>query len=280
MELFRSAIRNRSWCKDPDEWLESLEIGNEAPLIAILLEVLTNVTTLKIYGFGSEEHLIFQAIERIRYNLKECEPNKITDLVFNSGHDSHDLVIIRQLLTLQSIHTIKIRNMVALTERNDEDRDRNVWDGQVRTFPNIHNIEFLRCDINPKVMYDFLEEYKNLRTFAYKKPRGDNLSFDPYWLCVTLLAHAKDSLIELTTVSPTDDDYYYPRMRYLHQFNKLQKLHITYEVLCGEHPESHHSISELIPRSIVELRLGFSRESFTGYVHLNKDSRSIAHVGA
>ncbi|KAK3170822.1 hypothetical protein OEA41_002906 [Lepraria neglecta] len=201
LELFKQAVKNigRLTESEVNGWIKSIDEGDEDPLIALLLLLLPNITTLHYQSFLPTQPCIDKALEL----MTEYEPpgslTKLRNIHFKGIDDVDpyqeysDFEVIRDFASIPSVRSISGQRLG--TDANDLMFSR--------LFPpsssNLTSLDLIDSDINPKSLSEFLFITNELQRFNYIPSRLNNLpeTFDPFWIRTALQSNAMGTLKSL-----------------------------------------------------------------------------------
>ena len=200
--LLRRALRATGLLKDTEigNWIKSITKGDEHPLIASLLILLPNLTSLNYSSFVFSEPCIFQALCIITDSCNHSGPLKrlrevqCDYLNVKDYNDYGDLELIRSIARLPSIQSICGQGLVA-------DIDNTFVTGW-RTLPSskITTLKLTNSAIDIKTLSEFLYTTHRLEHFTYS-PFDSNSHpeyFDPFRIRTSLQQNARKTLKTLS----------------------------------------------------------------------------------
>lgn len=233
-----------------NEWLAEIDKGNEEPLIALLLFILTNLREFQVDTEFGWMHYIFEALDIIANKKNSCSLTKLHSVNFKytATHDDFvDFQCVKAFAVLPSVTSINSCIMGydtnGLLPFSPSDTDTNVT-----------NLSFKECLIDPKTMSEFLSTTRNLQSFFYSPSESANIpaNFDPFWIRTALLAYARDTLKSLTILANGLESHF---MGSLAKFTCLDFVETDLRLLTGDSSISIHKLSTVLPSSIVNIKL-------------------------
>ena len=256
LELFKQAVKNtgRLTESEVNDWIKSIDEGDEDPLIALLLLLLPNITTLHYQSFLPTQPCIDKALEL----MTEYEPpgslTKLRNVHFKGIDDVDpyqeysDFEVIRDFASIPSVRSISGQRLG--TDANDLMFSR--W------FPpsssNLTSLDLIDSDINPKSLSEFLFITHELQRFNYIPSRPNNLpeTFDPFWIRTALQSNAMGTLKSLRLLP---NGHARILMGSLNEFKCLESLETDFRLLFGDPALYYLGLAAILSSSIMEVRL-------------------------
>ena len=255
LELFKQAVRpniDDAYDGMEDEWFTSIDQGDEEPLIALLLLLLPNLRKLRFDSVFESCFCIEQALRTIMDHEDSASLRKLhtVDLRYAATTDSDYLGfnLVRLISALPSLTHIC---GYGVGSRPDD----LYYTPDLTSYPiNVTSLRFSECCVNPKSLFDFLWNSRNLQHFEYTpmEPASDTADFDPFWIRSALLAHAYRTLKTLTILAGENEKSF---MGSLEDFLSLEFLQTDLQLLMGDPSKTLRVAFQLLPSSIVNLRL-------------------------
>ena len=272
LELFKQAVWANIDSADDEmeeDWLTSINAGNEEPLVALLLLLLPNVRKLRL-DFGLDTcFCIKQALLTIMNHEHSASLRKLQTMDFlwsaNIDGDLLYLGLARHIGALPSLtrirgHGIGIRPVLddecsmILDDWNFNPEDLFYTPDPIMYPINVTSLCFLRCCVNPKSLFDFLGSSNKLQHFYHipMEPASLTSKFYPFWIRTALVAHADKSLKTLTILAGEREKSF---MGSLVNFTSLEFVQTDLQLLMGDPSMTLLVAFQLLPSSIVHLRL-------------------------
>ena len=263
MSCLREAIRNKPYLTDEARvsWLMGLEKGDEEPLIALLFSLLPNLSKLTI---NTSSHLGFEEIEclRLQFALDEVLEtpsrsllSKLHTVELKSGAwNAFDTF--RRLIQIPSL---RIMRAAGLLTRN---YDTPLMHASIER-SGIRTLILDHCDTGTKAIASAIESIKSLECFSYldMTDHAAETQPDPYWIRVSLLANARDTLRFFQYFHrPVKEDSVLRNIthRYLcslRGFRALETIVVDHLLLFSNDLQGHHTFATELPRSSRNLLL-------------------------
>ena len=254
LELFKQAIRrNMDHANNKtQDWLAYIDIGDEEPLIALLLLLLPNLRIVRFDSVGESNFCIEEALRAItdQENSASLRKLRTVDLrcVMTPWGDFMGFNLIRLIGALPSLTRIYGYGVGTCPEDL-------YYTPYVITHPtNVTSLRFLRCCISPKSLFEFLSSSRNLQHFFYVPmgPASFIAEFDPFWIRTALLAHAQGTLKTLTLLA---GEYEKSFMGSLDNFTSLEFIRTDLRLLMGDPSKTLRVAFQLLPSSLINLKL-------------------------
>ena len=255
-ELFAKAVDPASHVlsRDVTKWRSDVISGNEDAVIALLLVLLPNISSLAI-GQTSPGSNIFETIDQVAKASKTPILSKLTTVMISDDGRDGPLEAISVLKPFALMPSVKELSCFGVT-----DQFSHITRVPSCSMPvgisNITHLEFIRCGRIAQGLYRLLTGFKALNSFTYFSPRYSGSEDDElFWIRITLLAHARQTL----EVLRIDDNYFEQAfLGDLSQFEVLRSLETIYHSL--EEPEKIYDtcdddVVEKLPASIQEIKL-------------------------
>ena len=227
--LFIEAVRKTSFVprNDVPHWITRVTEGDRDPIFALLCLLLPNLTTITLQDQEESADLFPKTIQRIAKAEKKMflAHLRTVDITFTSGNDHQDLEWMKMFATLPHVQSIHVQSM-GVIESDDLIDDGRLF---VPDQYDLGEITFTKSGLRSKVLCQLLQSIKALRIFSYEEPDERYTPFEPFWMRVSLLAHAKHSLESLKIL--------YPKMQEgellgsLREFTALKKLETNIRLL-------------------------------------------------
>ena len=240
--LRKAAVKPKEWTLGI--WLQNIETVSEEPIFAMLLLLLSNLTTLKLKDIPFRRGSMYL---RVLYCTvrRQIENAPLSRLRHVQASQIHLLGLLAALPTVTSVHGLGITA-----------NEYHGWDQvQLPPNPNVRDLVFTECSINPKCLFNFLCGFHALRSFTYdcnhasEEPRRN---FDFAWVRGGLLACAKSTLESLTLLSHNKDHHWMEEIR---SFSSLRNLHTESQILFTESRRHQGSLVLALPPKLETLKL-------------------------
>lgn len=255
MELFEHTIQDCAMIEgqlEKQKWIEQLNVGDEDPVIAMLLLMLPNLTDLRLADCRSSYCIQYMAMRisgtKDKPALTRLSAIELGDSVFRGNPDNGDLVV--SLSSLPSVKHLSASNLRSINVLGNDFVRGQINDRDFKS--RITHISFANCAFYSAVLSSILTWSKNLTSFSYCSTRGSN-SFahsDYKWIRDALLAEAKDTLRDLKIYSYNEDF-----MGDLKDFTVLQNVSTSSRLLFGLDRKKKHTLAQILPATIITLRL-------------------------
>ena len=255
-ELFANAVdpASHDLSRDVTKWKSDVISGNEDAVIALLLVLLPNISSLAI-GKTSPGSNIFETIEQVAKTSKTPILSKLTTVMISDDCRDGLLESIRVSKPFALMPSVKELRCFGVTDKSAQINRRLSCSMHVG-ISNITHLEFIRCGRIAQGLRWLLLGIKVLKSFTYSSPRDsefeDNQLFS---IKTTLLAHARQTL-EVLRID--DNNFEQVFLGDLSQFEVLRSLETIYHSL--EEPEKmcdlcDDKVVEKLPASIQEIKL-------------------------
>ncbi|CAF9926402.1 MAG: hypothetical protein ALECFALPRED_003434 [Alectoria fallacina] len=272
MELFRQAIMSSPFVPDHNfgYWINELEKGDEAEVLALIVMRLPNVENFKLLHEGRNECCISRTIQLIAESQGTEAPSRLKEVQIGWGDEtvSGDVDWLHIFSALPSVKAIEARNVGHDRDCNDPDCRRNRytfdedWDYSYDCHAwshdpdstldpktsNVTHLTFSNCEINTRRLLEFLEGLPALEYIDYLGAMDPS---EPGEIISALLAHTNHSLqtLRLKTCNELHRDSYFTVD--LAKFEVLKELEIESESLpLFKYASAGNKLAELLPPSI------------------------------
>ena len=255
LELFKQAVRaniDDAYDEMMDDWFASIDEGDEEPLVALLILLLPNLRELRIDSVAESCFCIEQALRTMIDHEDSAALRKVHTVDLRcAGTTEGDFLgfnLVRLIGALPSLTRLDGHGVGTCPEDLFYTPDLVVYPIKVTS------LRFLRCCVNPKSLFDFLSTSRNLQHFYYTsmEPASDTADFDPFWIRKALLAHAQGTLKTLTILA---GEHVKSFMGSLDDFMSLESVETDLQLLMGDPSMTLRSAYQLLPSSLVNLRL-------------------------
>lgn len=251
VKLFNAAIRSCAMIsgdEEQDQWCESIMTGEEDAVVALLLLMLPNLVTLRLDN--CDGHLISHTLARISSSGDKVALTQLSAVQFGQGFNDRIFDydgILPSLTLLPAVKRISALNV------GNPFIQQDVYPQARRPGAKspVTHLSFTNCCYHPMVLSRVMQGLENLTIFSYcSEVALSHAEPEPSWLRDTLLAHAKDTLRELTIYSWKDGF-----MGSLKEFTVLVKVSTSARLL--QDPSSHiePALSQTLPRQLTILKL-------------------------
>lgn len=236
-------------------WHQSIDDGDHAALLALIILHCPNLSTLDFDSRASRTKWIFDFIERINEN-KGCNPlSHLKHVRFKQSRpDPHfEPFDIRGFLSLPAIEAIEVHQLNGV-------QHHGIGSPMPCQNSNVHSLTLTRCGFDSMAIFGLLEATRHLKSFTLHRTGMVN-----YWIRATLLAFAKDSLEYLSLHANIASGF--PQNIYagqLSMFTALKTLELDAAML---EIDRHSGIGDLrthLPPSLQFLRLDCFLRYFNG----------------
>ena len=255
LDLFKQAVRAN--VDDPyddieDDWIASIDGGDEEPLIALLLLLLPNLRRVRLDSVPQLSLCTEQALKTILDHEDSASLRKLhtVDLRGAATTDSDFLsfTLVRLFAALPSVTGIYSHGVGTCPE------DLLSHPFLINYPTSVTSLRFLRCCVDPKSLFEFLSCSINLQHFYYipMESASDTADFDPFWIRTALLTHAHNTLKTLTILAGEHEKSF---MGSLEGFTSLESLQTDLQLLTVGPSLTLRFGIQLLPSSIVNLRL-------------------------
>ena len=234
---------------EASKWLERLRLGDEGPIVSMLLLLLPNLSALKV----ESPDLDRVWIEDTLYHIATAKgPGAPLSRLRHARMPGVKLLgLVAALPSIRSLHGSGIK--VAHTE---------TWpDDMLSSTSNVRDLTFSECAINAKRLFVILGAFKSLRSYTYdsdpsydKYGNDAEVKFDPYWMICALSAYARSTLESLTLLSHDSDRQYMGDIR---GFEALRHLHTESQMLTSsvENRRNLKCLVRALPPKLETLKL-------------------------
>ena len=251
MALFVEAIQKSSFVH-PDlvsYWITCVKAGDENPILALLLLLLPNLSTLSLRDGQSWEGPLQETIQRIAGAEKPMFLMRLVtvEFMFHFWEFEADLNWLGMFAALPLVQSLHFNNVT------DEQGD-NVITESPYVAPasyNITEITFTNSGLRPILLFQLLETVKGLKVFSYVQPNESSCRFELFWIRGALLANAKHSLEYLRILPLGTENFGF--LGALCGFTALKEVEIHIRLLCRR--PAFDKLADLLPISIEKLYL-------------------------
>lgn len=226
-----------------------IETGDEDYIIAMLLVLLRNVQCLTLGRIGYSHEKFTATLQRISKTPGTPALLKLKEVTLNnefSGPDPNAWLAIKLFAVLPAMESITAMEVEV---------DESTTDDEYRLQPyssGVTSLVFRACSIDSKRLYEFLEGFKALRHFTYTCVDDGHRPFEPFWIRIALLAHAKTSLTYLDLRSGVAASSILGSLR---ELKALQRLNTDLELLVGFVGSPRKQLADVLPLSIEQIHL-------------------------
>ena len=255
LALFKQAVRENVDVSEKEleeDWFAEIDKGNEEPLIALLLLLLPNLQHVQVGSIHTNSFLcIHEVLNSISFDQHSRSLRKLRSVGLEyvlADDDFLDFEYVRLFAALPSVTSMT-------GNRVGSDPDYLLHSPPSHLYStNLTNLSFVKCVINPKTLVDFISSTWKLERFFYKLEGSptDAADFDPFMIRHALLANANDTLKSLTILADGGARQF---MGCLTDFRRLETLETDFACLIGDPATSYHLPSDILPTSIVEVKL-------------------------
>ena len=253
MALFVEAIQKSSFVH-PDlvsYWITCVKAGDENPILALLILLLPNLSTLSLTHEQSWEGPLQETIQRIAGAEKPMFLTRLVTVNFFSPlglwsyvMDLNWLGMFAALPLVQSLHFDNVTD-----EQGDNEITESAYVAPASY--NITEITFTDSGLRPISLFQLLETVKGLKVFSYVAPSKMFCRLEPFWIRNALLANAKHSLEYLRILPLGTQSFGF--LGALRGFTALKKVEIDIRLLCRW--PAFDKLADLLPISIEKLYL-------------------------
>lgn len=256
LDIFTWAALDSECLKTPSEeevldekgfWSNAIQDGNEEILLAIMLPLLPNLTNFTVQAgtYPSRRIWYESAIEEAASATKPtlCKLAKIRLNAY--GEDSYDLAEIQRFSALPSVRILTAPRAHSLGILHRLSPDAN---------SNVTHLKLWESCIDSKALYEFLRGFPKLQSFTYSYDPSYEVSHDAFLIRISLLAHCKATLQNLTLLAP---EYMHTSfMGSLRDFETLREVYTVWSCLIWEVRNSGGPrLNEHLPASLVRLKI-------------------------
>lgn len=232
-----------------------MEIGDEDPLIGLLLLMLPNLTKSRLEG--CDAHFTTKMLEKIgekegtetlaQLNVVEisgCHPR------VGRRYQGEDIAIVNYFAVLPSVKRILALHAYRYWENQNPDfqlKPRN-------RKSSVTHVAFGNCSLRFNDLSEFLANAEALESFGYYDGSPDltGEEFQPMWFRAALLAHVSDTLEQLTILWCGQPK---TLMGSLKHFKALRHLTTDIELLTGVSLRKEVQLVPLLPQTIRSVNL-------------------------
>ena len=250
--LFGEAVKQCGFIRKDrmSDWINEIGLGNEEPLIALLMTLLPNLVSIQHEVWLSHAMYIRDILMGISFSKSHRSLKCLrTVTVDNVAEDEDDelvhLDILRGYSEMASVEEIFGHHIAC-----DED-DLLMTAVPLPFSSNVTNLSLTECAIHAKPLSEFLLTINGLEHFSYT-PLPTSASFEPYWIRTALLAHQRWTLKSLTLKAGSRPKSY---MGSLDLFPRLEDLETDLILLVGSPFPPRHDLYDVLPESIKTIKL-------------------------
>ena len=262
LEFFTTAALDSECLKKPSEedvlderefWSHAIQDGNEDILLAILLPLLPNLTTLSMKTDSTRIKWYDSAVERAA-SAKNPTLCKLTHVRLDpSREDGYDLDVIQKFCSLPSVRVVTAPRALG----SESDLHQLSSD----TSSNVTHLKLWEGCIEAKPFHEFLRGFPKLQSFTHLNDGFRAASNDAFMIRSSLLATCKSTLHSLTLLSPIiRRGYLSSFMGSLRGFEALKEVYIEWSFLiCVTQDRVGPQLNENLPASLVWLKIHDSK---------------------
>ena len=237
-------------CK-PAAYETMLEVEGEAFILAILLPLLPNLTSMSI-EWATEEQSCFDEVIQRASEVDTTAFGNLKSVCLISQASETDILLrdIWQFTALPSLRSLTAYGV-------SDDRDW-LYGPLPRKSSHTTELRLLRCALTSKSLHNFLQPFDNLQSFVFENTLSSDRPFDPFFVRSAFSSQARTTLSKLTLLANVDwEDCF---MGSLHDFDVLREVHTEWSFLV---PWPYRWDSKLWPDSLrtVKLRDMTSRQA-------------------
>lgn len=259
-----------------DDWDTAVEKGNEDLLLAILLPLLPNISSMTLYRPSDESYSLEYLRKLPWYTDKALKSLRSVNLQA-SGEHGWELDDFRMLAALPSVRRISAPKL-------ESGKACDEYSGYYENPISVRHLKLWDCQLDSNVLMEELQWYEELDSFVYEdygtlwgrtfrwdpqersNEPTERAGFNPLHIRTGLLWSA-NTLRKLTILSPMqrEERYIGPLLR----FGVLEELYIEWGFLLTSASSrvGRRPIIGLVPPSLVRLKLhdstGRSKETYT-----------------
>ena len=241
------------------EWWDQIKIGNEDPILGLLLYLLPAVRTIRFDPCTREPALCLGLIRRVAQDRKCLALSRLNEVRVEAPepNGTEDLSALSTFANLPSVS-----KLIGLRIADDGDVNRGNRADQIRPDfrPKASNVKMLELrDVNLplKTFNLLLGMFKSLQSFTYTPcstywQNERMYEFDSFVIRRAVALHAKDSLKTLTLVACDRKKEY---MGTIHDFKSLANLTTNWGLLLPPGHIDSCTLAATLPPSIEEVTL-------------------------
>ena len=207
----------------PAAYETMLEEGSEAFLLAILLPLLPNLTSMSIEWATEEQSCFHEVIQR----ASEVDTTAFGNLknVCLISQASETDIWLRDIWQFTALPSLRLLTAYGVSD----DRDW-LYSPLPRKSSHTTELRLLRCALASKSLYNFLQPFDNLESFVFENSLPPNRPFDPFFVRSAFSSQARTTLSKLTLLANNVDwgDCF---MGSLHDFEVLREVHTEWTFL-------------------------------------------------
>ena len=226
-------------------WSNAIQDGNEDILLAILLPLLPNLATFTVEATARRHASYNLAVEQAASATKPtlC---KLAHIRLNPcSQGGFDLAEIQRFSALPSVRILTAPRAYGTGIFPNLSPD---------TTSNVTHLKLWGSRINSKALDEFPRGFPELQSFTYSYSPSYEASHDAFLIRISLLAHCKATLQDLTLLAP---EYMHTSfMGSLRDFEKLRQVYTEWSCLILEVPNSGgRRLNEHLPAPLVRLKI-------------------------
>ncbi len=235
--------------EEASKWMRYIESGNEDPIVALLLLLLPNLSTLKIDYEVNDQECLYGTLCRIAKMKGPHAPlSRLCHVhIMHRFHSEKiELKIIGLFAALPSVRSIHAQDAYALNPEVDPDTELPLF-----TDSRLQDLTFTSCLIDSERLYELLKPFKALRSFTYDAEIRTHMltepcpEFEPSRILSGLSDFARSTLESLTILSHNKKRNFMGDIR---SFESLRNLHIETQLLLDEF--DRHDDDTLLVRAL------------------------------
>ena len=234
---------------EASRWMENIEFGAESPIVALLLLLLPNLTTVKVLANGPD--FLYATLCRITKmtgpekplsRLRHVQITHCGDI--ESKTELNIIALYAALPSVRSIHSLRAYDPISLIDTRTDLVPRT-------SGSDLQDLTFTSCLIESEILYNLLKHLKALRSFTYDAsirkyiPAQPYPKFKPSRILSGLSDFARSTLESLTILSHNKKRNFMGDIR---GFESLRNLHIEIQLLLDEF--DRHDDDTLLVRAL------------------------------
>lgn len=241
------------------QWWDQIKIGNEDPILGLLLYPLPNVRTIKFDPYMMESALCLGLIRRMAQDQKCLALSRLNEVTIIAPElrGPEDLSALATFALLPSVSNINGQYIA-----DDENFDREIRRDQIRPdfrpkASNVKTLELRDSNLPSNTFNLLLGIFKSLKSFTYTPClsvwHAEVIhEFDSFVIRRAIASCAKDSLKTLTLLAHDRKKEY---MGTIHNFKSLASLTTEWRLLLPPGQIDRCTLAAALPSSIEEVTL-------------------------
>ena len=247
LRAFAEAVGNTKsiHCEEKEDWISKIKVGNENPIIALLLTRLHCLNSIRIDLDVSPESFIFKIVKGFVEAPGSLSLSQLREAEINGGLDVHHYWrLARAFVALPSVVSL---TACCLVEESPGSAEPSFDVAPQSSAVQDLNID--RCRVSENAILDLVRSTRSLRSFEYCRCRASTYpSFA--WICGALFQHTSTSLERLSLRCSNVNESLDNIKCGFQSYTKLRILTIDLDLYLGDTIRTADMIVDLLPASL------------------------------